>query len=60
MPIPPSVEDVKDIFRDASIKLFEGESTFGESAFLKSLDAFRILLVDSPLYPQWPHVLPVV
>jgi len=29
-----------------------GESVFGESAFLKNLDAFRMLSVDSPLSPN--------
>jgi hypothetical protein len=64
IPMPPSVEDVNDIFRGScalSGKLLDGdESTVGERALLKNFDALRILPVDSPLVPQIPHVLPAV
>jgi hypothetical protein len=56
----PSVDDANDIFRAActfSTKPFEGgESLVGESAFLKNLDAFRMLSFNLPLSLHLPHL----
>jgi hypothetical protein len=63
IPAPPSVDDVNDILRAACIfsaKPFdEVESRFGESAFLKNLDAFRIF-DGSPRSPDCLTCSPTV
>jgi hypothetical protein len=63
IPIPPSVDEVIDILRAACIfsaKSLDGvESGFGESAFLKNLDAF-LMFVGSPLAPSYFTCSPAV